>query len=280
MLTVLLVKTLVITGATDGMGRALALTYLGRGDRVAIIGRNAEKGRALLEQADAGERARFIQADLSLIGSNERVLEELKASYPAIDALVLCARHYRSTRLATTEGFEHTFAMFYLSRFLFCHGLRGALEQALRPVIVNVAGPGEPGGEIRWDDLQRERDYHGLDALEQSGKLNELLGVSFADRPDARRTRFVLIHPGVVSTSFSGDYDEAMAAQIATMQRTSKSIDEAIAPIVATIDAPPAEPLSAIKEGEPLPLEGPTFEPDAAARLDALTRRLLSSRAA
>ncbi|MBB5783430.1 SDR family NAD(P)-dependent oxidoreductase [Nonomuraea jabiensis] len=90
-------KTIVISGGTDGMGRALASTYLDRGDTVVIIGRDAAKAATL-------PGAHFILADLSLASENRRVLEEINARYPAVDALVPCARYFRSNRFVTAEG--------------------------------------------------------------------------------------------------------------------------------------------------------------------------------
>ncbi|GAA3166554.1 hypothetical protein GCM10010466_66690 [Planomonospora alba] len=139
-------KTIVISGGTDGMGRALASTYLGRGDTVVIIGRDAAKAATL-------PGAHFIPADLSLVSENRRVLKEINDRYPAVDALVLCARYFRSSRFVTAEGVEGVFALEYLSRFLLSHGLD-------RPrVIVNVSGPtpGVPTGRIHWDGSGKTR---------------------------------------------------------------------------------------------------------------------------
>src|SRR5207253_883575 len=116
------------------------------------------------------------------------------------------------------------------------------------------------------------REYHGLAALHQAGRLTELHGVSFVDRHAGARTRYVLFHPGVVSTSFSGSYDAATAAQIEMLKRTGKPIADAIAPILAVLDEPPAAPLSAFVEGAPLAIEGPAFDLDAARRLHDITR--------
>jgi NAD(P)-dependent dehydrogenase (short-subunit alcohol dehydrogenase family) len=211
-----------------------------------------------------------------LVSETERVIQEIKARFSVVDALVLCARHYRSTRVETAEGLENTFAMFYLSRFLLSHGLVELLEKADQPLIMNVAGPGETMGRIHWDDLGLEQGYDGLEALEQGGKANDLLGVAFADQHATVRTRYVLFHPGLVSTTFSGEYDEATAAQIQTMKKAGKPVEEAIAPIIARIDAPPAEPLSAFVMGEPMSLAHKTFDKDAAIRLHHLTEELLS----
>ncbi len=145
-------KSVVVAGGTDGIGRALAEEYLNRGDEVLVIGQNPAKGEAFLEAArgsGAGDRVHFVPADLSLISENERVLDLIGRTFPVLDLLVLCARYHRAVRTETAEGLESTFALFYLSRFLLGHGLAPALARAQNPVILNVAGPGS-SAEIPW----------------------------------------------------------------------------------------------------------------------------------
>jgi NAD(P)-dependent dehydrogenase (short-subunit alcohol dehydrogenase family) len=267
------VKTIVITGGTDGIGRHLADTYVKRGDRVIVIGRDAGKGGAFLTAT--GERAVFRQADLSVLADNRAVIDELLATCPRVDALVLCARSYRSWRTETPDGIEATFAHFYLSRFLFCHGLRNALEQSDSPVIVNVAGPGGDLSLVHWDDLQLARGYDGGAALGQGGKLNDLLGVSFAGQYPDGKTRYVLIHPGVTATAQVGEYDPRTLAMVEQMRRHGKPVLAAAEPIIALIDSPPTEPLSALVEGRPVGVSGRGFDPTAARELDRMTRALL-----
>ncbi|MEE1743005.1 SDR family NAD(P)-dependent oxidoreductase [Streptomyces sp. JV184] len=258
--------TIVITGGTDGMGRALARTYLDRGDTVVIVGRDPAKAAAL-------PQAHFIPADLSLVAENRRVTEEINDRYPAVHALVLCARYFRSTRFVTTEGLESTFALEYLSRFLLSHGLD-------RPrVIVNVSGPvpGVPIGRIHWDDLMLEHGYDGVAAQMQAGRANNLLDLAFANQHADGPTRYVLINPGPVSTSFAGQYDPATAAHVSALKRHGVPVEEGINPIIARIDTPLTEPLSAFLPADRISLDNPSFAPGDAARLDDLTRRLLHS---
>ncbi|MEV4626908.1 SDR family NAD(P)-dependent oxidoreductase [Micromonospora sp. NPDC049523] len=275
-------RTIVISGGTDGMGRALASTYLGRGDTVVIVGRDPAKGADFLADADrdgARSRAHFIRADLSLVAENRRVVAEIAATCPVVDVLVFCARHYRSNRTETIEGLEATFALDYLSRFLLGHGLVAQLERAARPVIVNVSGPGISKPEIRWDDPGLARDYDGFTAQFQAGRANDLLGIASTAVYPTNRTRYVLVHPGGVATSFSGDYDEATAAQVAAMRLTARPVGEGIVPIVAVIDAPPAEPVSAFMRERRVDLSPGSADADAVAamRLHRLTNRLISS---
>ena len=261
-------KTVVISGGTDGMGKALALTYLGRGDSVVILGRDADKGNAI--------GARFIQADLSLVKENTRVTAEITSTVPVVDALVLCARHFRSTRLQTSEGLENTFALEYLSRFLLSHGLAEPLARAEKPVIVNVSGPGVPKPEIHWDDPGLTRNYDGVAAQMQAARANDLLGVAFAGQPRTKPIPYVLLNPGGVATSFSGEYDAATAAHVERLKKFGKPVEAGIAPIIRLIDRPPTEPLSAFVEDRQISPTGNDLDAGAATRLADLTRELSS----
>jgi NAD(P)-dependent dehydrogenase (short-subunit alcohol dehydrogenase family) len=273
-------KTVVVTGGTDGIGRGLAESRLRRGDTVVIVGRDRDKGAAFLAHAresGVADRASFIRADLSLLAENRRVLAMVLDAFPVIDALVFCARHYRSDRAETVEGIEETFAHFYLSRHLLGHGLAPALIRSERPVVVNVAGPGAGLDLVRWDDLQFRSGYHGGAALGQGGKLNDLLGVSSAERYGGTGLRYVLIHPGATRTGLSGQYDEATLRHIEELQRSAKSVQEALVPIVLALDSPPPRPLSAFVEGSELDVRTKDFDPSAARRLHDLTDEFLAA---
>ncbi|WP_253667533.1 SDR family NAD(P)-dependent oxidoreductase [Streptoalloteichus tenebrarius] len=270
-----------ISGGTDGMGRALALTALRRGDTVVVVGRDERKGQVFLDAAassGAEGRAFFLGADLSLVSENRRVVRRITEGFPVVDALVLCARHFRSTRLVTAEGLENTFALEYLSRFLLSHGLVPSLRRADAPVVVNVAGPGVPKPEIHWDDPGLGGNYHGVTAQLQAGRANDLLGVAFAGEHASSGIRYVLLNPGGVATSFSGEYDAETAAHVESLKRFGKPVEEGIRPIVARVDDPPAEPLSAFVEDRRITLADHGFDPEPAARLLALTRTLLDGR--
>lgn len=274
-------STVVITGGTDGIGRSLTGMLLTRGDRVVVVSRDSTKAADLVEEArasGAGDRLEFIPADLSDLSENRRVLDEIGERHAQIDALVLCARYFRTRRQETADGFEATFALFYLSRYLFSHEMLGKLESSAGcPVIVNVAGPGADAGPLRLSDLQLTRHYDGLFAQRRCGQLNDLLGASFAGAEESRRTRYVLVNPGPTATGFSGQYDDVIRFHIEAMQRSAKPATEPALQILSVIDAPPPEPLSAFMEGVRLSLSGyPTFDQDTARELSERTRWLLT----
>ncbi|WP_206443092.1 hypothetical protein [Candidatus Protofrankia californiensis] len=126
------------------------------------------------------------------------------------------------------------------------------------------------------DDLQLGRGYFGTGALGHGGRLNDLLGVSFTDTYKESRIGYVLFHPGIVSTSFSGEYDAAAAAQVAGLKVFGKSVQESIAQIIPCIDSPPVDRLSAFVEGRRIAVDNRFFDSQDAARLHKITEGLLA----
>ncbi len=267
----------VITGGTDGIGRALASTYLERGHDVVIIGTNAQKGNAFLSSAaaaDAGARAHFLPADLSLVAENRRVIEWITERFAAVDVLILGARFHRSTRVETADGLESNFALYYLSRYLLSHGLVRLLQRADHPVVLNFGGAGLTGTP-RWNDLQLRQRYPGTGALGHSAALCDLLGVHFTALYPRPPIHYILNHPGVVSTSFAGEYDFATAAHVDGLRTSGKPVALAVAQILPFLDST-ATGLSAVLEGQALPVDTPVFDPEAAAALHEITEKLLA----
>ncbi len=271
-----------ITGGTDGIGRALGLDRLDRGDHVVIVGTNRDKGESFLADAQrkgARDRADFIQADLELIDENNRLVAELEARLDRLDLLVLGARFQRVRRTETADGLESNFALSYLSRFMLSHGLRSLLDRTDDPVVLNFGGAGGFGAP-QWDDLQQRKRYHFIAAMIHAGTLNALLAVDLVGRYPGSRTRYVNNFPGTVATSFAGDYhdDPVVAGQIAMLRRTAKPIAAALTEITPFLEAPGPGRITAVSEGRAIPLDPAVSSPADATRLYQYTREVLSTR--
>ena len=272
-------RTYVITGGTDGMGRGLGLHFLARGDRAIAVGTDPSKGRAFLTEAarlGAAERARFLQADLSTLAGMRTVIAEAEHTADRLDGIVFATQRFRPEREETPDGFEYTFALAYLSRFVIGHGLTRLLDRAEAPVVLNLAGPGGMPGRVHWDDLQLRESYTGMRAAMQASRCNDLLGVDFPRRHPRSRTRYVLYNPLFVKTGMADPLPQPQRAITRAMAwLLAQRVEQAVAPMTGLMDDPPADRISAFKRGKPLPLTGKDFDPDAADRLYKLTIELL-----
>ncbi|MFC7743034.1 SDR family NAD(P)-dependent oxidoreductase [Nocardiopsis composta] len=175
-------RTYVITGGTDGIGRGLGLHFLARGDRVVAVASGQGKGDAFLAEAErlgAADRARFLRADLSTLDGMRSVAAEVESTVDRLDGLVFGTQRFRPRREETPDGFEYTFALSYLSRFVLGHELAGVLDRAESPVVFNVAGSGGMPGRIDWDDPHLREGYTGMRAAMQASRCLDLLGVDF-----------------------------------------------------------------------------------------------------
>ncbi|MEU5404202.1 SDR family NAD(P)-dependent oxidoreductase [Streptomyces sp. NPDC005963] len=273
-------KNIVVSGGTDGMGRALARHYVNSGWRVLIIGRNPDKGAEFLaeaKQSGAADRAIFLQADLSLVSEQYRAVKEIAKVFPVVDAVVLGAQHFRRERTVTAEGFESTFALYYLSRYVLSNGLLPQLELADNPVVLNICGPGVSVGEIHWNDLQLEHGYKGLKAMMQGSRANDLLGVGMAKAHKGSKVRHVLYNPVFVATSFSGEYKKPVRLLVDLAKRLgATSVEKGIEPIIELLDDPPAKAISAYKKRKEISLSHKSFSETDAARLREVTKAILT----
>ncbi|WP_395108123.1 SDR family NAD(P)-dependent oxidoreductase [Actinomadura sp. SCN-SB] len=236
-------RTIVITGGTDGMGAALARHFLKAGDRVVVLGRSRSKFQALVttvtsKDQSAASRAEYIAADLSLVADSRRVVEHLKANHERIDALVLAASFIRQRRHTTSEGHEASWALFFVSKYLFVTGLATLLHAAERPVVVNTAVPGARPDAIDFDDLQMINGFTFKRSNAQQRRANELLGIlATIQNPDLT---YVTWGPArLVRSSFAGELSTGMKAASAILGTLiGQRPEAAVLPIIDIIDAP------------------------------------------
>ena len=270
-------RNIVISGGTDGIGRALALHHLRAGDRVLVIGRSADKGTRLAREADAGDRLHVIRADLSLVSENRRVIEEVADRLGHVDALVLCAAHLRMKRLVTNEDLEFSFALAYLSRFLLSTGIVPLMRDAEAPVIVNLAVVGAGPRAMNWDDLQFTAKHSGSKVWAQTRRANELLAVGFAREHRTSEIKYVMFNPVYVRSSFSGEFAKPVRFVISALGALfAKPAEEAIQPIVELIERPPAQELSFYKAAEKQDRTPTQVDVEDAERLYRETKRILN----
>jgi retinol dehydrogenase 14 len=200
-------RTVLVTGATGGIGRATALGLAALGAHLAITGRDrgSTQGAAgELRAAGGGQVAVFV-ADLSSQSQVRRLAEEALQRLSRIDVLVNNVGGHWNTRHVTADGLERTFALNHLAPFLLTNLLLDRLQQSAPARVVTVSSNAHAQGRIDFDDLQGERSYSGARAYSQSKLANVLFTYELARRLPATSVTANALHPGVTRTSFGAE---------------------------------------------------------------------------
>src|SRR5664279_89316 len=197
-------KTILVTGATSGIGRATALGLASMGAHLAITGRDrgrTEEAAVEIRSASGGVVDVFV-ADLSVQSEVRRLADEVLRTLPQLDVLVNNVGGYWNKRHVTADGLERTFALNHLAPFLLTNLLLERLIEDGPARVVTVSSNAHAMGRIDFDDLQGERSYSGARAYNQSKLANVLFTYELARRLRPTMVTANALHPGVVRTSF------------------------------------------------------------------------------
>jgi NAD(P)-dependent dehydrogenase (short-subunit alcohol dehydrogenase family) len=173
-------QTILITGATDGLGRALASSLASEGAELLLHGRDEEKGErtlAEIRESTGNERVRFLRADLASLDEARGLGELVLGETDRLDVLVNNAGIGTTTagfvgREESRDGFELRFAVNYLAGYLLTRLLLDELRSSAPARIVNVSSAGQ--APIDFDDVMLTRGYSGGQAYCQS-KLAQIM---------------------------------------------------------------------------------------------------------
>ncbi|GAB6926603.1 hypothetical protein JCM10914A_05860 [Paenibacillus sp. JCM 10914] len=278
-------KTILITGGTDGIGKGVASHYLKMGYGVMVVGSSIAKGKLFLNEAKqigAEDRTIFLQANLSLVKENMRIIEEVKNRVESLDMVVFSATSHtiKEEYTETQEGFEFNFGLAYLSRFILSFGLKELLEKAEMPVIVNVCAPGMKG-TVDLNDIQNKKNYNGSKAGFHGSRLNDLLGVAFTNKDTIKKIKYVLFNPWAVATDgMMNSIKNPVTRSIAKLlfKIVGKPVDKAVLPIIELLDNPPKNQLTAYIQRKEVSLTKKTFDRKNAIQLYGNTIKLLEGK--
>lgn len=201
-------KRIVVTGATNGIGKAAAVELARRGAKVVVVGRSTAKCDEICQEIALLRRhnAESIVCDFASLRSIKASADQLTVRFPKIDVLVNNAGAIFMKRGLTEDGFEQTFGVNHLGYFAFTNLLLPSLRAAHAEArIVNVASRAHYRGSIDFDDLGAERGYTGMSVYSRSKLCNVLFSAELARRLAGTQISSNSVHPGVIGSGFGSN---------------------------------------------------------------------------
>jgi NAD(P)-dependent dehydrogenase (short-subunit alcohol dehydrogenase family) len=260
-------RVVLVTGSTDGLGREVARRLAADGAHVIVHGRNAERGRALVDEITAGGKgsARFYAADFASLDAVRGFANEILRDYDRLDVLVNNAGVWvdaEKGRVTSADGHELHFAVNYLSSYLLTHMLLPRLERGTAPRIVNVSSGAQQA--IDFDDVMLERDYSDRRGYAQSKLAQILFTVDLAEALKGKGITAYALHPSTMMNT-------PMVLSRGATPRTS--VDEGTEAVLhaMTTDAPSGSYFNVKSPATPNPQAA---DPDARRQLRDLSRKL------
>ena len=220
-------KTVVITGATSGIGEVAAIRLAEQGARIVFVARDGKRADATLAKLrKANSAADHIAhlADLSLLAEQKRVAGEI-ATEPRIDVLINNAGALFNRRVETADGLEITFALNHMSYFTITNLLLGKLIATQGARIVSTSSRAHRRAKLNFDDLQARRNFSGFQVYGRSKLCNILFTRALAKRLAASRVTANCLHPGFVATRF-GDQSGGFLQRVVGVGKSLFAISE------------------------------------------------------
>jgi retinol dehydrogenase 12 len=193
-----------ITGATEGVGKATATELARKGFAIVVAARNAAKAKTVTKEiavATGNSDVDYIIADLRSLTQLRQLSETFERRYPRLDVLINNAGIVMPERVLTEDGYETTFQVNYLSQFHLTHLLLDALKRSpLSGRIINLSSSVYRAGKFDPDNLQSERRFSPLRSYAASKLLVRLFTIELANRLAGTPISANAAHPGVVRT--------------------------------------------------------------------------------
>jgi len=212
-------KTVVITGATSGIGAVAARRLAEQGARIVIVARDRQRAEETLRDlrsANSQQAHTAFYADLSCLREMRRVAAEIAAAEPRIDVLMNNAGLISTRNVKTEDGLELMFAVNHLSYFVLTNLLLERLRAAGDARVVSTASDAHRRGKLDFDRLRQQKGMAGYGTTKL---CNILFTRELARRLTGSRVTANCLHPGFVATRFGDDAGGAMRTGLALAKR-------------------------------------------------------------
>lgn len=212
-------RTVVITGATSGIGAVAARRLAEQGARIVIVARDRQRAEETLRDlrsANGQQAHAAFYADLSRLREMRRVAAEIAAAEPRIDVLMNNAGLISTRNMKTEDGLGLMFAVNHLSYFVLTNLLLERLRAAGDARVVSTASDAHRRGKLDFDRLQQQKGMAGYGTTKL---CNILFTRELARRLTGSRVTANCLHPGFVATRFGDNAVGAMRTGLALAKR-------------------------------------------------------------
>ncbi len=215
-------KICLVTGATNGIGKATAQALAQMGATVVIVGRNPAKCAAVVSEikhSSGNDAVEALIADLSIMAEVRQVADQFTAKYQQLHVLVNNVGGAFGKRQLTSEGFETTFALNHLNSFLLTNLLLDTLKASAPARIVNVSSDAHKGAQLDFDDVQSTTGSFVFKAYGRAKLATVMWSYELARRLAGTGVTANVLHPGLVRTGFASNLGALPSAVIGFFMR-------------------------------------------------------------
>ncbi|MBN1649194.1 MAG: SDR family oxidoreductase [Spirochaetales bacterium] len=198
-------KTVIVTGANSGLGKATAAALAAQGATVIIACRSAERGeqaRQEISEATGSGLVQLMQLDLADLESVRGFAGQFSSRHKRLDVLINNAGLMVATRRVSNDGYELQFAVNHLGHFLLTALLFDTIRKSGDGRIINVTSSAHRLGRIDFDNLMLEKGYHPFRAYARTKLANVLFTYALARRTGSLAVSANCVHPGIIATPF------------------------------------------------------------------------------
>ena len=215
-------KLVLITGATEGVGKQTALQLAAKGFDIVMMVRNKTKAaetKAEILTATPAAKVDTIIADLTSFKQVRAAAKQFNDKYPKLDVLINNAGLMYPDKKITEDGFELCFETNHLSHFLLTHLVLDKLKQSKQGRIINLSSEGHRQAKFDPTNFNAEKKYTAIGQYCFTKLCNVYFTYSLADKLKGTGITVNAVHPGVVKSGFGSDHDKGWLKPVFSIAR-------------------------------------------------------------
>jgi len=277
-------RVVLITGATQGIGKESAAALAALGATVVMVGRDRARGEAALAEVKSrsgSAKVELLLADLSSMAEVRRLAAEFKSRHDKLHVLLNNAGAINASRRKSPEGHELTFAVNHLAYFVLTAELLEVLKRSAPARVVNVASEAHRGLRLDFDDLMHERSYLQFVVYGRSKLANILFTYKLARRLKGTGITTNYLHPGMIASGFGHNDSGWFRLNVKLISPFMLSPEKGARTSVFLASSPEVEGVTGkyFKRGKEARSSGASRDLEAQRRLWEISERLVEAKA-